>query len=230
VAILGNSPPEVLPMLEFEFEEKDEDDPRPQILTYEAKWDPTSPDFYASDVQVPPRKMKRKLGNRIREAALSAYRITGCRDYARVDFRVDNEGEPYILEVNPNPDLAQGVGFSLCAEKSGRTFEGVIGELLKMAMARGPRGRELGAAARQAGVGADGDVADGDKAEARKRRASGTRRAPSDKAAAPSRAGKRKRTGKAARPARPAATKRPKAAPRKRAAKPKAAAARRNRP
>jgi D-alanine-D-alanine ligase len=137
VAILGNSPPEVLPMLEFEFEAQDEDDPRPQILTYEAKWDPTSPDFYASDVQVPPRKLSRKTGNRMREAALAAYRITGCRDYARIDFRIDGEGEPYILEVNPNPDLAEGTGFSLCAESSGRSFEKMIGEILAMALARG---------------------------------------------------------------------------------------------
>ncbi|MBK7538441.1 MAG: ATP-grasp domain-containing protein [Myxococcales bacterium] len=137
VAILGNSPPEVLPMLEFEFEAQDEDFPRPQILTYEAKWDPTSPDFYASDVQVPPRKLPRRLGNRLQKAALAAYRLTGCRDYARVDFRIDSDGEPYILEVNPNPDLAQGVGFSLCAEKSGRTFDSLVGELLAMALARG---------------------------------------------------------------------------------------------
>lgn len=216
VAILGNSPPEVLPMLEFEFEEKHEDDPRPQILTYEAKWDPTSPDFYASDVQVPPRKLTRKLGNRIREAALSAYRITGCRDYARVDFRVDSEGEPYILEVNPNPDLAQGVGFSLCAEQSGRSFDAVIGELLRMAMARGPRAQRLGAAAQLAGVGADGDVDDGGKA-AGGRRASGER-APRAKAA---KAGKAARTGKPAKR---------KTSPRQKAAKAsKSAAARRQR-
>lgn len=141
VAILGNSPPAVLPMLEFEFEAPDEDDPRPQILTYEAKWDPTSPDFYASDVQVPPRKLPRRLGNRLAKAALAAYRLTGCRDYARVDFRVDADGEPYILEVNPNPDLAEGVGFALCAERSGRTFAGLIGELLEMALARGAAGK-----------------------------------------------------------------------------------------
>ncbi len=168
VAIMGNSPPEVLPMLEFEFEEKDEDDPRPQILTYEAKWDPTSPDFYASDVQVPPRKLARKLSSRIKDAALAAYRITGCRDYARVDFRVDNEGEPYILEVNPNPDLASGTGFSLCAEKSGRTFDQIIGELLAMAMARGAAARKLGEEAQRPGLGAEGDVDDADHPSARK--------------------------------------------------------------
>jgi D-alanine-D-alanine ligase len=182
VAILGNSPPEVLPMLEFEFEAQDEDDPRPQILTYEAKWDPTSPDFYASDVQVPPRKLTRKLGNRIREAALAAYRITGCRDYARVDFRIDAEGEPYILEVNPNPDLAQGVGFSLCAEKSGRTFANIVGELLSMAMARGPRSRSGGSS--EHGEGATGNGA-GSAPVSKRRAVAAGKRKPSKAARKP---------------------------------------------
>ncbi len=136
VAILGNSPPQVLPMLEFEFE--DNDDGGPQILSYEAKWDPMSPDFYALDVQVPPRRLPRRLGNRIEKIALAAYAITGCRDYARVDLRIDDDGNPFVLEVNPNPDLAHGTGFMLCAEKSGRTFQSTIVELVDMALSRGP--------------------------------------------------------------------------------------------
>ncbi len=136
VAILGNSPPEVLPMLEMEFE--DNDDGAPQILTYEAKWDPMSPDFYSLDVSVPPRRMPKRLGNKIKKIALEAYAITGCRDYARIDMRIDEEGNPFVLEVNPNPDLADGVGFMLCAEKSGRTLKSTVAELVDMALSRGP--------------------------------------------------------------------------------------------
>ncbi len=140
VAILGNDPPEVLPLLEFEFDDPPEgDEDRPQILSYEAKWDTLSPDFYALDVRVPARKLPRAIGNKIRQAARDAYKLTGCRDYARVDIRVDEDGNPHVLEVNPNPDLAEGTGFMLCAEQTGRTFQQTIGELLDMALARGPR-------------------------------------------------------------------------------------------
>lgn len=140
VAILGNDPPEVLPLLEFEF-----DDPtpqeggewRPHIVSYEAKWDPTSKDFYSVDSVVPPRGLPRSVARRIREVALEAYKVLGCRDYARVDLRVDSDGLPYILEVNPNPDLSDGTGFMLCAEKSGRTFRGTLGEIVEMALRRG---------------------------------------------------------------------------------------------
>lgn len=136
VAILGNDPPVVLPLLEYEFEEPQEEG-RPKILTYEAKWDPLSPDFYALDVSVPPRDLPRHIAKRIREHAVAAYTVTGCRDYARVDLRLDADGTPYVLEVNPNPDLAEGVGYMLCAEKSGRTFVSTIGEIIEMALARG---------------------------------------------------------------------------------------------
>lgn len=144
-AILGNDPPELLPLVELTFDAtRHGDGGRPRILTYEAKWDPLSPDFYALDAQCPPKRMSRRLAERIRRAALDAYRVLECRDYARVDLRVDVDDRPYVLEVNPNPDLGEGVGFMLSAEQSGRSFQRTIGELIEMALRRGPeraRGR-----------------------------------------------------------------------------------------
>lgn len=137
-AVLGNDDPEVLPLLEIVFDKKRG---RPQILTYEAKWDPDSDEFGSIEVEVPAR-LPAPVARRVREAALAAYRTLECRDYARVDLRVDAGGEPYVLEVNPNPDLCDGVGFMLCAEKAGRSFDDTIGALAEMALARsisGPR-------------------------------------------------------------------------------------------
>ena len=91
------------------------------------------------DVSVPPRALPRRTAQRIRQMARAAHEVTGCRDYARVDFRIDADGEPYVLEVNPNPDLGEGVGFMLCAEKSGRTFAGTVGEIVEMALGRAAR-------------------------------------------------------------------------------------------
>ena len=53
--------------------------------------------------------------------ATEAYKAVGCRDYARVDMRIE-DGIVYILEVNPNPDLADGCAFAQCVRASGRTY------------------------------------------------------------------------------------------------------------
>ncbi len=68
--------------------------------------------------------------------------MLNCRDYARVDMRVDAKtGQPYILEVNPNPDLAESCAFTASAYASGRTYEQMICEIVEFALARkrGPK-------------------------------------------------------------------------------------------
>jgi len=74
---------------------------------------------------------------RIRDVAVAAYRVMGCRDYARIDMRVDDKGQPFILEVNPNPDLADGSAYMMCAEQSGRSYAQTLLEITKMALSRG---------------------------------------------------------------------------------------------
>ena len=77
-------------------------------------------------------------------AARGAARVTGhisstlgCRDYARVDMRVDTKtGEAFILEVNPNPDLADGCAFAQCVRASGRTYAQAIQEIVGFALER----------------------------------------------------------------------------------------------
>lgn len=139
-AVLGNSPPEVLPLFEMEFDDSEfnpEDEWRPQIISFGAKWDPHSPDFYSMDSVCPAQELEPEMEAYIREVALQAYRVVGCRDYARIDMRVDEEeGEVYILEVNPNPDLADGAAYMQCATASGRTFEQTIAEIIGMAWER----------------------------------------------------------------------------------------------
>ncbi len=139
-AILGNSPPEVLPLFEMEFDDSEfnpEDEWRPQIISFGAKWDPHSPDFYSMDSVCPAQELEPEVEAYIREIALQAYRVVGCRDYARIDMRLDVEdGDVYILEVNPNPDLADGAAYMQCATASGRTFEQTIAEIIGMAWER----------------------------------------------------------------------------------------------
>jgi D-alanine-D-alanine ligase len=138
-AILGNDPPEVLPLFEMEFVEPTDPIAKklPRIITYKAKWDPHSRDFYAMSGHCPARDLEPEVAAHIQAVALAAYHAVGCRDYARVDMRVDpRTGEAYVLEVNPNPDLSDVCAFVQCAAASGRSYHQVINEIVGFALAR----------------------------------------------------------------------------------------------
>ena len=112
--------------------------PLPNIITYRAKWDPYSRDYYAMEPKCPVDDLDaRARRDASRQIALRAYQVLGCRDYARVDMRLDTTtGEPFILEVNPNPDLADGCAFAQCVRASGRTYAQAIQEIVGFALAR----------------------------------------------------------------------------------------------
>ena len=138
-AILGNHPPEVLPLFEMEFEEPDDDSDeewKPQIISFRAKWDPHSREFYQMDAVVPPRDLDPLVEGYIREVAVGAFKAVRGRDYARVDMRVDHDGQPFILEINPNPDLVDGAAFAMCARAGGRTYAETLGAVADLAVAR----------------------------------------------------------------------------------------------
>ncbi len=139
-AVLGNEKPEVLPLFEMEFDDSEfnpDEEWRPHIISYSAKWDPHSEAFYSMEPVVPPEDLDPELEERIRAVAIEAYKVMGCRDYARIDMRVDRQNNPYILEVNPNPDLADGGAYMMCATASGRTFASTLVEIAALALARG---------------------------------------------------------------------------------------------
>jgi len=138
-AVLGNTPPEPLPLFEMEFEDRVEDGRvLPKIITYGAKWDPRSRDFYTMDARCPAQGLAPEVEARVREVALQAWRVLELRDYARIDMRLDpTTGEPFVLDVNPNPDLADEGAFMTCAVAGGRTFAGTLDEIVGFALQRG---------------------------------------------------------------------------------------------
>jgi D-alanine-D-alanine ligase len=143
-AILGDQP---LPLYEMQFKPGGVDNegrPLPGIITYRAKWDPYSRDYYAMEPRCPVDDLEPEVVAHIQDVALRAYRTLGCRDYARVDMRLDPKtGEPFVLEVNPNPDLADGCAFAQCVRASGRTYEQAIQEIVGFALSRA-RNRQKG--------------------------------------------------------------------------------------
>jgi D-alanine-D-alanine ligase len=131
VSVWGNESPEVLPIVEFDFSELPPD--HPTIISFDAKWNPLDQVFHQVFTVCPARLSKRAL-KRVRETALSAYRVTGCRGYARLDLRLTPREHPFVLEVNPNPDLTEGVSFMESAEKAGYTFEAALKVIVDAAL------------------------------------------------------------------------------------------------
>jgi D-alanine-D-alanine ligase len=105
------------------------------ILTYAGKWRTESPEF----IQTPPNcpaDISPRLARRAARLAEEAYRLLGCRDYARVDFRIRPSGQPTILEVNPNPDISAEAGFCRCLAAAGITRPEFIVQITRSAVAR----------------------------------------------------------------------------------------------
>jgi D-alanine-D-alanine ligase len=133
VSLLGNNPPEILPILEYDFSELQDD--HPPLITYDAKWNPLSRAFHRVH-SLCPAKLDRKSEKRVKRQALLAYTATLCRDYARIDLRMGSDGVPHVLEVNPNPDLTEGVSFMECAEQAGIGFSETLRRIVGFALER----------------------------------------------------------------------------------------------
>lgn len=127
VAIIGNDPPEVMPVVQIKIDgELQLDD---KFYTFSR---------IASDKleYVCPNSMNPELEKKISEYALKTYEAVECCDFGRVDFRVDKEGNPYVLEINPLPSLSTEDVFMLVANKIGITYEQIIGRILDSAFKR----------------------------------------------------------------------------------------------
>jgi len=133
VGIVGNEEPEVLPPLEYDFSEMPPD--QPKVISYAAKWDPLAEVFHRVAAHCPADITKR-LAKKIEEVSLRAYHVSGCRDYARLDLRVSANNHVYVLEVNPNPDLTEGVSFMHSAEEAGYTFPKMLRKITELALER----------------------------------------------------------------------------------------------
>jgi len=106
------------------------------IVTYDAKWRPGSRDYEATPPQYP-ADVDPNLTKTLGKIARQAFRLLGCRDYARCDFRVRPSGEPYLLEVNPNPDFNDLAGLAGSLKSAGLTHAEFTNNLVKMALLRG---------------------------------------------------------------------------------------------
>jgi D-alanine-D-alanine ligase len=135
ISVMGNDPPVALPIIEYDFSQLVDD--HPPVITYDIKWNPLVLPYHRVHSLCPAR-IDNKTRKLVMEHALRAYAATCCRDYARIDLRLGSDGVPYILEVNPNPDLTEGVSFMESAEKAGISFSETLRRLVMFALERNP--------------------------------------------------------------------------------------------
>ena len=137
-AILGNgAAARILPIVEIRF------DALPAgaapIYGYEAKWVWDTPDS-PLEIFDCPAAVEPALARAIERTALAAHRALGCRDWSRVDLRLDERGRPQVIEINPLPgilpDPRQNSCFPKAARAAGLDYDALIGSVLTIALER----------------------------------------------------------------------------------------------
>lgn len=126
VALMGNDPVEALPPVELIFSEGE------KIFTYEDK-----KGISKNRVEkICPAPLSPQETKHIQSLAITTFKALGCFDSARVDFRIDKEGNPYILEVNSMASLGLTGSFVYAAEKVGLDYTALVNRLIDIAAKR----------------------------------------------------------------------------------------------
>jgi D-alanine-D-alanine ligase len=128
-----NNEVQVLPIAEIDFSAFGTN--KPKIVDYSAKWHADS-FAYNNTPRIIPAQLSEETVSLVRQYALAAWHAIGCQDYARVDFRMDNNEQAFVLEVNPNPDISPDAGFAAALEAGGISYKKFIETLLDNALTR----------------------------------------------------------------------------------------------
>jgi D-alanine-D-alanine ligase len=134
VTLIGNGGDlQMLPLHEIDFSAMPKE--RPRIVSYAAKWDESHVD-YVGTKPVPLRDASPKLVADVEAIARAAYVALGLRDYGRVDLRVDAQGAPWVIDVNPNCDISPDAGVARAAKVAGMTYAQLIDTIAMAAWRR----------------------------------------------------------------------------------------------
>lgn len=125
--------PQVLPIPEIRFD--DLPPGRPHIVDWEAKWDDDAPAYYQTDRFFGLEKREPELAAQLTSIATKCWEVFHMNGYARVDFRVDEAGQPYVLEINTNPCLAPDAGFAMAAAEAGISYDALVQSIVEVAVA-----------------------------------------------------------------------------------------------
>lgn len=132
VPLLGNNPRRALPLSEIRFGNAFVG--KPNVVSYKAKWDLESAECIESPSA--PASLPPAVEARCIEVAVAAFEALECRDYGRVDLRVDAAGQPFVIDINPNCDLHPQAGFARAAEAAGLSYADLALHLVDLAWER----------------------------------------------------------------------------------------------
>jgi D-alanine-D-alanine ligase len=127
VGVIGNNPPKAMPVVQYAIAGKTS----------------LGNEFYSYRhvaeklvEHICPAMIDEKLAKHLQELAVRAYKSVDCRDFGRVDFRVDEKGNPYVLEINPLPNLSPDDVFVLFGKVTGETYHQIINKIMDEALER----------------------------------------------------------------------------------------------
>lgn len=133
VGIFGDERLTVLPIWELLFKNMPENIPR--IATRRVKWDAKYQEKHGI-TSGPAKDISPELRAKIEAICKRTYRALGISGYARIDLRLKATGEVYVIEANPNPEIARGEDFADSAEKYGWSYEDLISRIISQGMHR----------------------------------------------------------------------------------------------
>ena len=131
VGVLGNQTLQALPVWELFFTNMPEGAKR--IATDRVKWSVKYQKKYGID-SGPAKDLTDAVGGQIQHLCKRAYRALELSGYARIDLRLDEAGRLWVLEANPNPQIARGEDFAASAEKVGLTYEAVLQRIINLGL------------------------------------------------------------------------------------------------
>ncbi|MGE4054892.1 MAG: D-alanine--D-alanine ligase, partial [Vicinamibacterales bacterium] len=131
VGILGNQALQALPVWELFFTNMPEEARR--IATDRVKWSMKYQKKYGIESGLA-KDLPEARANDIQHVCKRAYRALELSGFARIDLRLDDAGNAWVLEANPNPQIAKGEDFAASAEKAGLSYDALLQRLLNLGM------------------------------------------------------------------------------------------------
>jgi D-alanine-D-alanine ligase len=132
VGVIGNSQPKALPPVEIDFTGFPEGVPK--VMDSKAKWDERSKEYKGTRSVL--AQLPDELRARLQKVAVDAYRALRVRDYGRVDIRLTDTGDIYVLEVNASCYLEKNSEFAMAAAAAGMDYPRLIERIVDLALAR----------------------------------------------------------------------------------------------